>query len=158
MANIVNNYASTIVTIYQSVIKQYEWNLEVINQTQAEQNDILHEIELSAPKDLYHGWLMYRALRDLRTKRRIAKEENEILKEMYEFLLTQPSQTFKNKLQQIQGNARKVSEMQESRTYKPREREDLTIADKHTKTKSFEAMMSDFNKNKARMQGGKMRK
>ena len=52
MANIINNYASTIVTIYQSVINDYELNLDIIKQTEEELNDLNHEIELSASKDM----------------------------------------------------------------------------------------------------------
>ena len=86
MANIINNYASTIVTIYQSVINDYELNLDIIKQTEEELNDLNHEIELSASKDMYKGYLLYKEIRDLRLKRRKAKEENELLKDMYDFL------------------------------------------------------------------------
>lgn len=65
MANIINNYASTIVTIYQSVINDYELNLDIIKQTEEELNDLNHEIELSASKDMYKGYLLYKEIRDL---------------------------------------------------------------------------------------------
>jgi hypothetical protein len=102
---------------------------------------------------------MYRAIREARIRRRQAKEENEILKDMYEYLNSQAGQAFKSKVQSIQGNAAKVRSAQETRTYQPRQREDLTITDKHaTATKPFEEMLKDFNKNKAYVQGGKLRK
>ena len=63
MANIVNNYSSTIITIYQDVIKAYERNLEVIKQTEDEINDLNHEIELSEPKDMYKGYLLYKEMK-----------------------------------------------------------------------------------------------
>lgn len=37
--------------------------------------NILHEIELESPKDLYHGWLFYKKLREDRKKRREIKDE-----------------------------------------------------------------------------------
>ena len=37
--------------------------------------NILHKIELEAPKDMYHGWLLYKKLREDRTKRRGMKDE-----------------------------------------------------------------------------------
>ena len=157
--NIVNNYCSTVVTIFQDVKKNYENNLEIIKQTEDELNDLYHECELADPKDMYNGWKMYRAIREARIRRRTAKEENEILKDMYEYLNGQAGQAFKSKVQSIQGSAAKIRSAQETRTYQPRQRDDLTITDKHaTSTKPFEEMLADFNKSKAYMQGGKLRK
>lgn len=157
--NIVNNYASMIVTIFKDVVKKYEDNLEVIKQAEEELNDLQHEIELSNPKDMYKGYLMYRDIREVRIRRRTAKEENELLKDMYDYFISQNGQTFKGKIQSIQGNSVKVRTAQEQRTYQPRQRSDLTISNKHTvATKPFEEMLADFNKNKAYMSGGKMRR
>jgi hypothetical protein len=157
--NIVNQYSTTIVTIFQDVKKNYERNLEVIKQTEDELNDLYHEAELSEPKDMYKGYLVYKAIREARIRRRTAKEENEILKDMYDYLNSQAGQTFKSKMQSIQGSAAKIRSAQEARTYQPRQRDDLTITDKHSEAnKPFEDMLRDFNKNKAYMQGGKLRK
>lgn len=159
MANIVNNYCSTMVTIFQDVKKNYEQNLEIIKQAEDELNDLYHECELADPKDMYNGWKMYRAIREARIRRRTAKEENEILKEMYEYFNGQAGQSFKTKMQSIQGSAAKIRSTQESRTYQPRQRDDLTITDKHSSAnKPFEEMLKDFNKTKVSMQGGKLRK
>lgn len=159
MANIVNNYSSTIITIFQDVKKNFENNQEIIKQAEAELNDLYHEAELSEPKDMYKGYLIYKAIRETRIRRRKAKEENEILKEIYEYFNTQPCQAFKTKIQSIQGSAAKIRSTQESRTYQPRQRSDLTITDKtSTAHKPFEEMLADFNKEKAYMRGGKLRK
>lgn len=157
--NIVNNYSTTMITIFQDVKRNYERNLEVIKQTEEELNDLYHEAELSEPKDMYKGYLVYKAIRDTRIKRRTAKEENELLKDMYEYLQSQQGQTFKTRIQSIQGNAVKLRAVQESRTYQPRQRNDLTITDKHSSAhKPFEQMLADFNKTKVSMQNGKLRK
>jgi hypothetical protein len=159
MANIVNNYSTTIVTIYQDVIKNYERNLEIIKQTEEELNDLYHEAELSSPKDMYKGYLVYKAIRETRIRRRTAKEENELLSDMYDYLKSPAGQSFKSKIQSIQGSAVKLRTVQESRTYQPRQRNDLTITNKHSNAnKPFEDMLAEFNKNKPYMQGGKMRK
>ena len=68
MANIVNNYSSTIITIFQEVIKNYERDLEIIKETEEELNDLNHEIELSSPKDMYQGYLLYKAIRETRIR------------------------------------------------------------------------------------------
>lgn len=159
MANIVNNYSSTIVTIFKDVVKNYEANLDVIKQAEEELNDLYHEAELANPKDMYQGYLVYKAIRETRIRRRTAKEENELLKDMYDYFQSQQGQAFKSKIQSIQGAAVKLRTTQEARTYKPRQRNDLTITDQHSDAnKPFEEMLKDFNKNKARMQGGKLRK
>ena len=159
MANIVNNYSTSIITIYQNVIQSYERNLEIIKQTEEELNDLYHEAELSSPKDMYKGYLVYKAIRDTRIRRRTAKEENELLSDMYDYLKSPAGQSFKSKIQSIQGGAVKLRAVQESRTYQPRQRNDLTITDKHsTANKPFEQMLADFNRDKAYMKGGKMRK
>ena len=159
-SNIVNNYATTIVTIFKDVVEKYEDNIRVIKQAEDEINDLHHEIELSNPKDMYKGYLVYKEIREGRIRRRTAKEENEILKDMYEYLISQNGQSFKNRIQTIQSNSMKVVSHQEQRTYRPRQREDLTIVDKHVETeKTFEEMLKEFNnKNKVHVSGGKMRK
>lgn len=157
--NIINNYSTTIVSIFQDVINNYERNLEIIKQAEEELMDLEHEIELSAPKDMYKGYLVYKEVRDVRIKRRKAKEENELLKDMYDYLKSQQGQSFKNKIQSIQGASVKLRDAQEHRTYIPRQRSDLTITN-HTSVahKPFEEMLSDFNKIKISSQNGKLRK
>lgn len=159
MANIVNNYCSSIITIYQEVKKKYEANLDVIKQAEEELSDLNHECELADPKNMYEGWKVYRAIREARIRRRTAKLENELLKDMYEYFSSQVGQSFKSKIQSIQGTSVKVRETQEARTYRPKQRSDLTISEKHsTASKPFEELLADFNKNKAYMKGGKLRK
>lgn len=159
MANIVNNYSSTIVQIFKDVVYNYEHNLEVIKETEEELNDLYHEAELSNPKDMYSGYLVYKAIRDTRIRRRTAKNENELLKDMYDYLTSQNGQSFKNKIQNIQGNSVKLRSTQEARTYQPRRRKDLTITDKHSdETKDFEEMLKDFKKIKVSTRGGKLKK
>lgn len=159
MANIVNNYGSTIVQIFKDVIYNYERNIEIIKECEEELNDLNHEAELSAPKDMYQGYLLYKDIRETRIRRRTAKEENEVMKDLYEYLTSQTGQTFKNKIQNIQGNAVRIQSMQASRTYQPRRRTDLTIADKgRGEQKPFEEMLADFKNIKVTTRGGKLRK
>ena len=154
-----NNYSTTIVTIFQSVIETYERDLEIIKETQDELVDLEHEIELSAPKNMYQGYLLYKAIRDARIRRRTAKQEAELLKDMYEFFTSQNGQSFKNKIQNIQGNSKKLQTIQEARTYTPRQRNDLTIENKHSEeSQNFEEMLAEFKKVKPHFKGGKMRK
>lgn len=159
MVNIVNNYSSTMVQIVQDVIKNYERNEDRIKCIEEELNDLNHEIELTPSKNMYSGYLLYKSIRELRIERRCCKEENELMKDMYEYFKGQQGQAFKNKIQQIQSNAAKLREVQERRTYTPRQRNDLTCTDQtSTAHKPFQEMLDEFNKNKAYMKGGKLRK
>lgn len=159
MANIVNNYSSTIVTIFQDVIRTYENNIETIKQAEGELTDLEHEIELSNPKNARDGYKIYKELREIRIKRRTAKDENQLLQDMYDYFKSQQGQSFKSKLQQIQGAAAKIENAQSCRTYTPRQRNDLSITDKTCETiKPFEEMLKEFNQTKVSMQGGKLRK
>lgn len=157
--DIIENYSTTIVTIYQNVVKDYERDLERIKEIEDELQDIFHEIELSPSKNMYAGYLLYKRVRELRIERRRCKEEAELMKETYEFFKSQQGQGFKNKMQQLQGSARKLRDIQEKRTYKPRQRGDLTIegftSSEHA---SFEDMMKEFKETKVSIKNGKMRK
>jgi hypothetical protein len=157
--NIINNYSTSIVTIFQSVIKDYEYDVDEIRRIEAELQDLYHEAELSKPKDMYQGYLLYKNIRELRIRRRELKEEVELLREIYDYFKSQPAQSFKNKIQQIQGNATKLRRNQESRTYVPRQRTDLTIANHHSmEARPFEEMLAEFNQTKIRTEHGKLRK
>ena len=158
--NITEQYSSTIISIYNDVIKTYEANISLIKQCEDELNDLNHEIELSKPKDMYKGYLCYKAIRDVRNRRRIAKNENRLLQDLYDFVKSKAGQDTKSKFQQIQGNSVKTYEAQNRRVYVPRRREDLTIANTHSEvTKDFEQMIAEFNrKNKITREKGKLRK
>ena len=157
--NIVNNYSSSIVTMFKEVVKTYEMNLDIIKQTEEELNDLYHEAELAKPKDMYHGYLLYVAIREARIRRRTAKEENEMLKDMYDFFQSQQGQAFKSRIQSIQGSSVKIRATQEARTYTPRQRNDLTCTDKHsTANRPFEVLLDEFKQTKITTKNGKLRK
>lgn len=157
--NIINNYSSTFIQIFNDVVKRYENNLEVIKQTEDALTDVYHEIELANPKDMYGGWKMYKIVKDLRMTRRQAKDENDLLKDMYDYIKSQQGQSFKSKIQSIQGNSVKVYEAQAHRTYTPRQRNDLTITNKTCEVhRPFEELLAEFNKTKFTKQNGKLRK
>lgn len=46
--------------------------------------DILHIIEMEAPKNMYQGWLLYKKIRDNRKRRRPIKDEITILQDVLE--------------------------------------------------------------------------
>ena len=157
--DIIENYSTTVVTIFQNVVRDYERDLDRIQEIEDELQDIYHEIELSPSKDMYAGYLLYRRIRELRIERRRCKEEVELMKETYEFFKSQQGQGFKNKIQQLQGSARKLRDIQEKRTYKPRVRNDLTIAGMTSNEHAaFEEMLQNFKETTVSIKKGKFRK
>lgn len=159
MPNIVVDYSANIINIFNDVAKSYESNLEIIKQTEDEINDINHEIESSPPKDMYHGYLMYKTLRDLRVKRRFAKDENEILSEMYDYITSRTGVEVKVKMQKLQGHAVETERKLNNRSYCPRQRSDLTITDVSSVcNKPFEQLLKEFKETKVTTKNGKLRK
>ena len=159
MSNIVVEYSNNIIDIFKDVATRYENNLEIIKQTEDEINDINHEIELSSPKDMYHGYLLYKTLRDLRVRRRQAKNENEILSEMYFYITSQNGAEVKTKMQKLQGHAVDTQRKLNNRSYCPRQRSDLTITDvSPVCNKPFEKLMQEFKETKVTTKNGKLRK
>ena len=157
--DIIENYSTTVVTIFQNVVKDYERDLDRIKEIEDELQDLYHEIELSPSKDMYAGYLLYKRIRELRIERRRCKDETELMKETYEFFKSQQGQSFKNKIQSLQGSARKLRDVQEKRTYKLRVRNDLTIegftSNEHA---AFEEMLDKFKETTISMKKGKFRK
>ena len=156
-SNIVDRYATTITQIYDSVASAYRTNEAVLEETNGEINDLLHEIELGKPKNAREGYVVYKELREARQRRRKAKDENELLNELHAYLQSQAA--FKNRITQIQGNARKLYTKQQGRVDTPPKRDDMTISGHvEPEVRPFEDMMQDFAKIKISSQGGKLRK
>lgn len=159
MSNIVFDYSTNIIDIFKDVVRRYQTNLEIIKQTEDELNDINHEIELSSAKDMYHGYLMYKTLRELRIRRRQAKDENDVLYEMYCYITSQDGIEVKTKMQKLQGHAVDTERKLNNRSYCPRQRSDLTITDvSPVCNKPFEQLMKEFKETKVTTKNGKLRK
>ena len=158
--NVTEQYSTTILHVFDAVVKRYENNEDIIKQSEGEIQDLLHEIELGSDRDMYKGYLLYKEIRNVRRRRREAKDTNRLLQDMYDFFLNQQGLAFKKKIQQLQGNSVKTYEAQNRRTYTPRQRNDLTITNAHNETpKDFEEMVAEFNrKNRITREKGKWRK
>ncbi len=58
--------------------------LQQLEDTDNKLLDLLHRIELEPPKDLYHGWLLYKDVKTNRKNRRIIKDELIIIQDVLE--------------------------------------------------------------------------
>jgi hypothetical protein len=143
MENIADKYISNIIDIQDDVIRRYENNIEIMNEAEQEKQDLLHEIELST-FDACKGYRLAKSLQENRIRRRIAKDENELLDEFYGFCKNQNIN--KNQLNNMLGKSRKVYDTHCRRFYRPRIREDLTITTAEPKTTQFGELLKDFKK------------
>jgi hypothetical protein len=125
MKDVVSPLVDSIIGSLNQVIKTYESNFEEIGRLDNETQDLLHEIELSAPRNVCSGYSLYKELRKIRERRRELKDQNEQLSEIYGYC--------KNKahivaeLANIQTRSAKLTESQRARKYVAKIRTDLTI-------------------------------
>lgn len=75
----------------QKIVKWYEDNEITIKNQDQLACDILHEFELSPPKDLYRAYKCYLKLRQSRQIRRKAKNENKMLYPLYNYIKSNPT-------------------------------------------------------------------
>lgn len=133
-------YCNYIDTSCNGVIQKYKDNEISWAMIEGELSDLTHEIELSKPKDVVSGYKIYKELRELLIKRREVKDENAILKELYDYI--NADQEFKNRMNTIKNNMEKKIDQLSKREYKPRVRNDLSITNQPTR--SFDELMKHF--------------
>ena len=153
--NPVEMYVDSINSIFTDISNTYNNSIEEIKEVEQSLMDLLHEIELSSDKDMYQGYLLYKEIKALRIRRRQAKERVELLKGMYDFVNGNQVAQIKNTLGQLKGNSKKTLSHQNNRVYSARQRDDLTIENKHT---DGEDLMKKFNETKITSYKGKLRK
>lgn len=102
----------------QDAISRYNSNIECIHMRDQDTQDILHEIELSGSKNAREGYKLYRKLKLVREDRRRAKNENEVLEPLVQWL--QANKQFQNQLAQIQGKCGSKQQVIANRKYSPR--------------------------------------
>jgi hypothetical protein len=115
-----------ILKIFGELPELYDFNYDMVGQCDNEIVDLLHEIELAKDKDIQDGYKLYRELREVQRVRRQAKDENELLQPLVDALKQQ--ETFRLKLYKVHDKIKGLAREQGERIYKPRVREDLTIA------------------------------
>ena len=131
--NLAERNIDAILSILTDVQQRYRLNEDIYKEANDEIQDILHDIELSKPKNARDGYACYKALREARIRRRQAKEENEVLKGLYDF--TQTQNTLASKLAQIKGDSRKIVAKQQNQVYSARVPNNPAIPDIQQQTK-----------------------
>jgi hypothetical protein len=109
----------TILKCLDYINQQYESNYELINELDKQLCDIQHTIEFTA-LDIQRGYKLAKQLQDIRKRRRIAKDENELLYHMHDYLNAGTSKHFIVGFTSNLGKAKRRSEQLQDREYYPR--------------------------------------
>lgn len=78
-------------SLSQRIVSWYDENELIIKNQDQLTMDMLHEIELSPPKDLRRAYKCYVKLRKSRQERRKAKTENKMLLPLYNYIKSNPT-------------------------------------------------------------------
>ncbi|HBN95111.1 MAG TPA: hypothetical protein DDZ66_02330 [Firmicutes bacterium] len=109
----------TILQAINYILKTYPENLDKIKELEAQQADLLHFLEFD-PLTRPIGYKFAKEIKEVRLSRRKFKDENEILKPLYEYLTNGNSQSFIVGLTSNLGKARKRGDQLHLREYGPR--------------------------------------
>lgn len=101
------------------ILDQYPKNYDIVGEMDKQCCDITHEIEFT-PLDVQRGYKLAKQLQDVKKIRRIAKDENELLKAMYDFLTQGTSTAFKNGFINALQKAKQREKTLPLRVYGPR--------------------------------------
>jgi len=108
----------SFMTFCTSAMYRYKYNDEQQDRCEADQEDILHEIELKPLKSAFNGYRIYRQIRDIRQERRRCKDENGMLFPLMEFLKKRPE--FLSEMEIAQKQSDSVKRTLQNRMYKVR--------------------------------------
>lgn len=111
--------AEEILRCIDFILTQYPANQDEICEYDKQTQDLLHKLEFTN-FTIGPGYKLARQLQDIRRKRRELKDENELMKGLFDFLSEGSSSAFKNGLiKSVQTSKRRKSQLEE-RKYKPR--------------------------------------
>jgi hypothetical protein len=109
----------TILKCIDYICKQFEANYKLIGELDKQLCDLQHEIEFT-PFDVQRGYKLAKQTQDLRRQRREAKDENEVLYRMQEYLNNGNSKSFVVGFTASVSKAKKRLEELPNREYMPR--------------------------------------
>ncbi len=101
----------------RGMMTKYENNMIRITEIEAEMNDIEHYMEIASFKNVPDGYKIYRKFAELRRERRACKNENDLLKPIYDHF---HATDVLNKLTTVQGECSMCKGAIDSRCYTTR--------------------------------------
>lgn len=112
--------AETILKCMAWIEEKHEFNYNVIGELNRQQSDLLHDIEFGPPLKGTRGHSLATRLKDVRVKRRAAKDENEILAALQQFASNPTASNFTLGLTVALGKTRARMKQLDERIYTPR--------------------------------------
>ena len=109
----IRNFVSDI----KGMVSKFEYNKRRIIDIQNELEDLYHYIEISSFKTVPTGYKLYRKMAELRRERRACKNENDLLKPIYDYF---HATEVLNKLTHVQGDCGICKAAIDARTYNVR--------------------------------------
>ena len=98
----------------KNMLSRYSSNESRIEAIEEEMFDLEHYIEIMSFQNVPNGYKLYRKLAELRKERRACKNENYLLKPVWEHF---HATDVLNKLSAVQGNVAKARELTDGRRY-----------------------------------------
>ncbi|MFD2334751.1 hypothetical protein ACFSR7_36370 [Cohnella sp. GCM10020058] len=102
----------------ENIVRRVEKNDAEISRLDSEWNDLAHLVELTS-YDAPEGWRILRKQKENRRARRRCKDENAVMRPLYEYLIKSDEQIMKE-LRRSGKEAGRVASNQKNRQYSPR--------------------------------------
>ena len=109
--------AAQVLFLIESVVKRFEQNDAAVSRYDSERGDLDHVIELTA-FSASQGYDLVKRIRDNRRARRICKDENLVMKPLYDFI--QKNGQIIRDLKRISRETERQAAYLENRQYHPR--------------------------------------
>ena len=98
----------------KDMVKKYEANIARIAELEDEMQDVMHFMEMAKPKNVPTGYKLYKKLTDIRKERRACKNENDLLKPVYDMF---HGTKLLDQLSFVQGECGKAKKAIDGRAY-----------------------------------------
>lgn len=140
----IENSLKLIISMFDSTVNTYENNCKTIRNCDLKQNDVAHKRELSKRMTVAAICKLHKEERENLIVRRKAKDENELLKELYDYCIA--NKHIKKEFSKMLSNYNNKKAKQSKRIYTPRisPNEETTV---NAKTKpNLDKMIKEYKR------------
>ena len=105
----------TFVAFLKAAQSRYDDNFRIVGECDLQGQDVLHKIEMGDDLDVKRGFGMYKAIRSMRRKRRVCKNENDLLRPICAYL--EKHSDLISQLERLQGDIAQMQSAIDGRKY-----------------------------------------
>lgn len=109
---------SNLLSLLESIVQRFDHNDAAISRYDSERGDLDHMIELT-PFNASEGYKLIKKVKANRTARRVCKDENLVLKPMYDFIRLNNDKLLRD-IRHVAKEAEKKKSYRDSQKYHPR--------------------------------------